>query len=155
VRPGETPNDDTQRRLRRLKAADLRADGKTYREIATLLKVDLHTAWDDVAHMWGEKQRLKGEVLEAARARDVAILERCIAGLADLAEAGDAPAATAIRGLVAEKAKILGEYAPTKTETKDTTDEVAKMSPAEKLEAHRKAIAELEQEMAGSKGEVH
>jgi len=141
MRPGESPNDDAKRHDRQLKAVELRRRGKSYRTIADELGVSVRTAFDDVWKHFSELDKLATEELEQVRKLEVARLDRYLDALEPACEEGDAKAiATAIK-VGERRAKLLGLDAPAKVEH-TTPDDYDRMTPADRIKAHRDAIDE-------------
>lgn len=147
MKPGETPNDDAQRHERRTRAAQLRLEGRSYREIATLLEVDVHTAWEDVHAVRREMRRPTVRRLEAEREKDLATIEVGIAALADKYEAGEVSATMGVCKLLERKAKTIGSDAPTKLQHSE-----APIKPDEDIRAVRaklvEALADVDKQIA-------
>jgi len=99
--------------LRRLRALELRRAGCSYRQIASQLGVDLHTAHSDVM---AEVLELRNETKhEAQDLRDIE-LARCdelTFALWPTAQAGDAKAVSAVMRISERRARLLGLDAPT------------------------------------------
>jgi hypothetical protein len=78
--PGEHPNTEAQRQVRRGKALELRKAGKSYRQIAAELSIDVETAYRDLQACFLE---LKGgrESIEELRDLELARLDRYLAAL--------------------------------------------------------------------------
>lgn len=120
--PGERPNDDVQRQVRRGKALELRKQGRTYREIAAALKVDVETAYRDLQSCFRE---LKGGRESIEEARDLELvrldgylakLESSITGEPPCAECGRSdvkPIEAAIK-VGKRRSELKGLDAPTK-----------------------------------------
>lgn len=133
---------------RRLRAVELRAQGKAYRDIAAELGVDVHRAWDYVQDHYGEMKALGVAKLEKMRARDLAMLDRWLQALSDKCDAGDEEAIKTAEKLLARRAKLAGLDAPAKIDVKDErTQPYAELSPEERIQRHREAIAEEEAKM--------
>ena len=158
----ETPNDDAQRRVRRLQAVKLRVgtpdnpDGMSFREIAKELGVDVHTAWDDVMSHYSAIRKLGAVELEKMRDRDLSLIDSWLAALSDKCASGDEKAIDTANRVLATRAKLTGENAPAKVELEDKTpDRYRTMPAAERIEAHRAAIAEEEAKLAEQKEQTH
>lgn len=101
---------------RRLDAARLRAEGKSFRQIAAALSVSLRQAFLDVrAGLKALHERL-GERVEELSALELERLELPVAGLAPAVEAGDPQSVDAWRRLSESRRKLLGLDAPEKHE---------------------------------------
>lgn len=101
---------------RQIVALELRKSGYSYRRIAMQLNISLSQAWTDVT---SELKRLSEISLESAdelRQMELERLDMGIKGVMPFLEAGSAPHAMALVKLIAEKAKLLGLYAPEKHE---------------------------------------
>lgn len=134
-----------------------------------ILELMLHREWNpgashkELAKEWGVAPRTVADrALEASRAIRLAskkpvedFVAEAFAELDTLIQEARALGKPRDAAYCIElKAKMLGAFAPTKVE-KTEPDEVAKMSDAEKLEAHRKAVAELEAKVANGQNGVH
>lgn len=75
-------------------------------------------------------------------------------GMGSKVELYPAPDVKAAERAIRSYLEVLGAFNHVKKTVELPADEVAKMTPAEKLEAHRKAIAELDAELA-EKGGMH
>lgn len=101
---------------RRVKALELRKDGKSYRAIAKLLGVDLRTAFDDVQ---AELRALREQATDAAEQVKDLELARCdemTEALSSKVGKGDTQAIQANIRVMERRAKLLGIDAPTKTQ---------------------------------------
>lgn len=94
-------------------------------------------------------RRIGGPVDELVRAK-LAELEH----IKDVALGLDKPDVKAAHLAVKTYLEVLGAFNHVKKTQELAPDDVDRMTPAEKLEAHRKVVAELEQQIAG-KDKVH
>jgi len=143
VNPAETPNAEVQRLERINLAVDGRRQGKTYRVIASELHVDVKTAYQYVHAYFDELKRLATEELEEVRSLELQRLDWMLARLCKIidretyqvfggengedlvSESADETVIKAIAAackLMERRAKLLGLDAPTKVETKDTSE---------------------------------
>ncbi len=83
-RPRRTPNHEAGKQeaaaLRRIKALDLRIEGKSFRKIATELDISLGQAYDDVDSALEEVEALKGKKAERLREVYMERIEAIVAG---------------------------------------------------------------------------
>ena len=97
---------------RRVFALELRKAGYSYRRIAQHLDISLAQAYDDVKGGLAELHELADETAEELRTMETERLDMAIKGIMPFIEAGSAPHAQALVKIIAEKAKLLGLYAP-------------------------------------------
>lgn len=122
---------------RRVQALDLRKAGRSYREIAARLKVDVSTAWDDVQAEMEALRGLATTQAEAVKELELQRLDRLLAKLeAHGLKRGDHRAVSAAVRISERRAKLLGLDAPTKLAGHDggplvPAADLSKLSPAD------------------------
>lgn len=112
------PNDsaDQVAEIRRLKAWNLRAQGKSYREIGKDLGVSHVTAWKDVETFHQEESDSIREEAKHHIAMAVQRNDRIIAVLQPLAEQGDFEAMDRLDKFEKRRAALIGMDAPDRKE---------------------------------------
>jgi hypothetical protein len=106
--------------------------------------------------MGGDVESLvRAKLAELEQIADAAMNHKRPIVVAGLVELHPAPDFKAAAKATRDYLEVLGAFNHVKKTQDVPGDEVGKMTPAEKLEAHRKAVAELEQEIAGTKGDMH
>lgn len=155
-------NNEVQRGDRRMNAIELRRAGKSFREIAEKLECNASTVLRDVRAALKE-QSANSETVDEQRDLELARYDRYLAVLEDnmgsgfaCPECGRTDVKTIEAAIKVSKARreLKGLDAPTKTQAVEP-DDIAKMSAEQKRDAHLKAAAELEQEMAEGKDGMH
>lgn len=79
--PSDTPNDEIKRVERRAQAIELRRQGKSYREIAAELGINVATAFSDVKAYFAEVVSLSKESIMEVRELELARLDRYLVAL--------------------------------------------------------------------------
>ena len=102
--------------LRRLKAWNLRAQGKSYREIGVELGVSHVTAWHDVEAFQASESESIREEAKHHIAMAVQRNDRIIAVLLPMAEAGDMEAMDRLDKFEKRRAALIGMDAPDRKE---------------------------------------
>lgn len=97
-------------------ALQLKQDGWTYRAIGEKLSVDHTQAWHDVKNAVAELNKLTLETAEDYRAVELARLDMLTKGLEPMARVGNPMAVNAYIKVMEQRAKLLGLYAPVKSE---------------------------------------
>lgn len=97
-------------------ALQLKQDGWSYRAIGEKLGVDYTTAYKDVKNAVNELNNLKLDSAEDYRALELARLDMLTKGLEPMARVGNPMAVNAYIKVMEQRAKLLGLYAPTKSE---------------------------------------
>lgn len=101
---------------RRVLALELRASGYTFRRIGQHLGISFEQAWKDVNAELKRLAEVSQDNATELRLLELERLDMGIKGVMPFIEAGSAPHAQALVKLIAEKAKLLGLYAPEKHE---------------------------------------
>lgn len=97
-------------------ALQLKQDGWSYRAIGEKLGVDHTTAYKDVKNAVNELNNLKLDSAEDYREIELARLDMLTKGLEPMARVGNPMAVNAYIKVMEQRAKLLGLYAPTKSE---------------------------------------
>ena len=105
---------------RRVLALELRKAGSSYRQIATALAIDTHTAWADVASELAAIRELTVEQAQEVRALEIGRLDAMVAGLWPQVRAGSPPAVTAAVRVCERRSRLLGLDAPVVTKSEHT-----------------------------------
>lgn len=107
-------NPDVEARRRR--AVKLRVDGYSYREIAAKLRVDVETAFSDVAVVL-ERTRLAADKLaDEVRRLDLERLDLATKALLPKVKKGDARSTEKLVAVMARRSKLVGADAPVRSE---------------------------------------
>ena len=101
---------------RRLQALELRKKGLSYQEIGEKLSITQQSAWELVAGAFKDYDESVRESVHEQRLTMLMQLDSVIKGHFMAAATGDTYAAQVLLKTVAEKSKLLGLYAPTRTE---------------------------------------
>jgi len=156
MRPAQKPNVEAERHARTLRAVELRARGKSYRDIADETGVSVATAYEDVWRHFTELDTMATEKLEQVRKLELARLDRMLERLFGIMDRGNVVDAeggfidvdgTAVKAIIAasklmeRRAKLLGLDAPTKIQEVPASG-YEEMTAAEKIAAHEAAIAD-------------
>lgn len=107
---------------RRVLALELRKAGYSFRRIAHRLDISHQQAFLDVKAELAELHDIAEESAEELRTMETERLDKAIMGIMPFIEAGSAPHAQALVKIIAEKAKLLGLYAPEQIEFKTWED---------------------------------
>jgi transposase len=140
---------EAQRKANILRAAKLRERGRSYRSIAQVLGVDVHTAYSYVWTHFDQLKRDATESLEKVRHLELVRLDRYLRKLEGIIRMHDPEAATkaiatALR-VQERRAKLTGLDAPVRTEL---TVPEPDMDDAQMLSQLEAAAAQVKQRMA-------
>lgn len=119
----------------RLRALDLRRQGKSYRQIAFIMGIGHNTAYNyvqaELIDLRNQTKEIAEEILDIEMLRLDNMLTRLEAGI----NAGDPASIVTALKIQDQRAKLLGLYAPTKREVKSTiiTEEEAAALSTEEL----------------------
>jgi len=103
---------------RRVAALELRKAGRTYRYIAAMLNVDVHTAWEDVQAELTALRQQATEIAEEVRELELRRLDDWTAALTAQAQTGRERSIDSLVRIQERRARLLGLDAPTKQEIK-------------------------------------
>ncbi|PPE69491.1 hypothetical protein C1702_11145 [Caldimonas thermodepolymerans] len=101
---------------RRLQALELRKQGKNFEEIAAALGITKSAAWQLVDGALRDYNNAVKESVDELRQVTLLQLDDMLANWLPIARAGDDKAAGIVLKTLGERAKLMGLYAPTKTE---------------------------------------
>ena len=114
---------------RRVRALELRKQGRSYREIGRELGVDVHTVHGDVAaELYALREAAVTDATEL-RALELERLDVMHAGLSPHIRKGSPPAVSAGVRVSERRAKLLGLDAPTTSKTEVTASSLVAMDP--------------------------
>lgn len=98
--------------VRQEQSLELRLQGHSYRAIATALKVNVRTAYNDVQSALDDLEDLSAKKAERIRDLDLLRLDRMMSALATRCRSGDSFAIATVLRIMERRAKMLGLDAP-------------------------------------------